>query len=54
MKVGLAGGTLAYRDTELTIYRHGQPERVWMNLDYSPVLDESGELAAPKLWINTV
>ena len=33
MKVGLAGGTLAYRDQELTLYRHGQAERVWMNLD---------------------
>jgi PAS domain S-box-containing protein len=42
MKVGLAGGTLAYRDRELTLYRHGEPEQVWMNLDYSPVLDESG------------
>jgi PAS domain S-box-containing protein len=45
MKVGLAGGTLAYRDQELTLYRHGRPEQVWMNLDYSPVIDESGEPA---------
>jgi PAS domain S-box-containing protein len=42
MKVGLAGGTLAYKDHELTLYRHGRPEQVWMNLDYSPVLDERG------------
>ena len=42
MKVGLSGGTLAYRDQELTLYRHGQPEQVWMNLDYSPVLNEAG------------
>ncbi len=42
MEVGLAGGTLAYRNQELTLYRHGRPEQVWMNLDYSPVLDESG------------
>jgi len=42
MRVGLAGGTLAYRDQELTLHRHGRPEQVWMNLDYSPVLDESG------------
>ncbi|HEX8412406.1 MAG TPA: HWE histidine kinase domain-containing protein, partial [Sphingomicrobium sp.] len=42
MKVGLAGGTLAYRDQEMILYRHGVPEHVWMNLDYSPVLDESG------------
>jgi hypothetical protein len=45
MKVGLAGGTLAYRDQELTLYRHGAPEQVFMNLDYSPVLDESGRPA---------
>jgi PAS domain S-box-containing protein len=45
MKVGLAGGTLAYRDQELTLNRHGRPEQVWMNLDYSPVLDESGRPA---------
>jgi len=45
MKVGLNGGTLAYKDQELTLYRHGQPEQVWMNLDYSPVLNEAGEPA---------
>jgi PAS domain S-box-containing protein len=42
MRVGLAGGTLAYRDQELTLFRHGKAEQVWMNLDYSPVLDERG------------
>jgi PAS domain S-box-containing protein len=45
MKVGLGGGTLAYRDQELTLYRHGHPEQVWMNLDYSPVLNEAGQAA---------
>jgi len=43
MRVGLAGGTLAYVDQELTLYRHGTPEQVWMNLDYSPVPDENGK-----------
>jgi PAS domain S-box-containing protein len=43
MRVGLSGGTLSYRDQELTLYRKGVPEQVWMNLDYSPVLDESGQ-----------
>jgi len=43
MKVGLAGRTLAYQDQELTLYRHGQPEQVWMNLDYSPISDTDGE-----------
>ena len=45
MKVGLAGRTLAYKDQELTLYRHGRPEQVWMNLDYSPVLNEAGRPA---------
>ena len=42
MKVGLAGGTLAYGNQELTLYRNGRAEQVWMNLDYSPVLGEDG------------
>ncbi|QIR84361.1 sensor histidine kinase [Paracoccus sp. AK26] len=45
MKVGLAGQTLAYQDQELTLHRKGYPEQVWMNLDYSPVLDETGRPA---------
>ena len=43
MRVGLSGGTLAFKDQELTLYRSGKPEQVWMNLDYSPVLDEAGK-----------
>ncbi|UYB53696.1 PAS domain-containing protein [Xanthomonas sp. AM6] len=42
MKVGLAGRTLSYKDQELTLHRNGRPEQVWMDLDYSPVLDDSG------------
>ncbi len=45
MKVGLAGGTLAYTNQELTLHRNGAPEQVWMNLDYSPVPDENGRPA---------
>ncbi len=45
MRVGLAGKTLAYKDQVLTLHRHGRPEQVWMNLDYSPVFDESGQPA---------
>lgn len=45
MKVGLAGGTLAYREQELTLYRQGVAEQVWMDLDYSPVMDENGKPA---------
>jgi PAS domain S-box-containing protein len=45
MEACLAGGTLAYKDHELTLYRDGRPEQVWLNLDYSPVLDEQGQPA---------
>lgn len=45
MKVGLSGGILSYRDQELTLFRHDRPEQVWMNLDYSPVLNEAGQPA---------
>jgi PAS domain S-box-containing protein len=42
MQVGMAGGTLEYKDLELALNRRGQPEPGWMDLFYSPVLDESG------------
>jgi PAS domain S-box-containing protein len=45
MKVCLAGGTLSYREQELVLYRTGKPEHVWLDLDYSPILDENGEPA---------
>jgi PAS domain S-box-containing protein len=45
MKVGLAGGTLSYKDQELVLYRNGRPERAWMNLDYSPVFDDQAQPA---------
>ncbi len=45
MTTGLAGGTLQYKDQELTLVRTGKPEPAWMNLDYSPVLDERGRPA---------
>ncbi|KGF82838.1 diguanylate cyclase [Massilia sp. JS1662] len=44
MKVGLAGGTLSYRDQELVLHRSGKPEPVWMNLDYSPIVDAGGSV----------
>jgi PAS domain S-box-containing protein len=45
MRVGLAGGTLSYKDQELILHRSGRAKQVWMNLDYSPVLDENGRPA---------
>lgn len=45
LKTGLAGGTLSYQGIELTLHRYGQSEQVFMNLDYSPVVDESAKPA---------
>jgi PAS domain S-box-containing protein len=43
MRVGLSGRTLRYTDQELLLNRTGTPEPVWMNLDYSPIIDEHGK-----------
>src|SRR3954469_13051787 len=45
MRVVLAGGTLAYHDQELLLNRNGHPERLFMDLSYSPVMDECGQPA---------
>ena len=45
MAVGLAGGTLSFKDQELTLYRNDRAEKVMMDLNYGPVLDESGKPA---------
>jgi len=45
MRVGLAGGTLSFKDQELTLHRNNRPEQVWMDLNYGPVMDESGKPA---------
>ena len=42
MEVVLGGGTLSYKDKHLQLNRHGAPEDVWLNLDYSAVRDEEG------------
>jgi PAS domain S-box-containing protein len=44
MRVVLGRGeTITYKDRELVLNRRGKLEQGWMDLDYSPVLDESGE-----------
>lgn len=43
LKVVLGDGeTLAYRDQHLVLERNGAPEDVWLNLDYSPIVDDAG------------
>jgi PAS domain S-box-containing protein len=43
MATCMAGGTLEYKDTELVLNRRGRFESGWMDLFYSPVIDESGK-----------
>jgi len=38
----LAGGTLSYRDKELVLFRKGVAEDVWMDLYYSPMVEDDG------------
>jgi PAS domain S-box-containing protein len=38
----LAGETLSYEDQPLILYREGEPDEVWVDLDYSPILDANG------------
>lgn len=45
LDVCLRGGTLSYRGEHLVLYRPGRPPDVWVDLDYSPLLDDNGEPA---------
>lgn len=36
------GKTLSYENQQLTLHRNNVPEEVWMNLTYSPILNETG------------
>jgi two-component sensor histidine kinase/PAS domain-containing protein len=45
LDVGLAGGTLSFKDQELTLYRNNVAEQVWMDLNYGPVLGEDNKPA---------
>ncbi|QGZ65769.1 PAS domain-containing hybrid sensor histidine kinase/response regulator [Paraburkholderia acidisoli] len=41
----LAGGTLTFKDKQLVLYREGSAEDVWMDLSYSPVIEDDGRPA---------
>jgi PAS domain S-box-containing protein len=45
MAEGLAGRSLTFTDQELVLYRAGGPEKVAMNLGYSPVIGDDGRPA---------
>lgn len=43
MDTCLAGGSLSPREKLMALNRNGQMEDVWLDLDYSPIRDESGK-----------
>jgi two-component sensor histidine kinase/PAS domain-containing protein len=43
---GLQGRRLSFRDLALTVRRKGVPEKVWLNIDTSPVRDDKGVCVA--------
>ena len=42
-KVYHEGGTLSYKDQELTLIRDGTPRVLWTDLEYSPAFDDDGK-----------
>ena len=42
----LAGEPVSFSDREFTFYRNNEAEQVFLDLDYSPLVDESGEVVA--------
>lgn len=46
MDTVLEGDTLTFEDQEFVFRRNGLPERVWLDLDYSPLIDDDGNTVA--------
>jgi len=42
LETAFAGGALSLRDEHMVLQRHGFPEEIWLDLDYSPIPDEHG------------
>jgi PAS domain S-box-containing protein len=42
LKTCLSGRTLSFRDEKIVLHRHGFPETIWLDLDYSPIPDDAG------------
>jgi PAS domain S-box-containing protein len=45
LAAGFAGKTLSFRDEQVTLVRHGFPETIWLDLDYSPIPAADGSIA---------
>lgn len=42
LKTVLAGGSLSFEDQEFSLLRKGVAEQVWLDLGYSPIVDDAG------------
>ncbi|QCO54395.1 PAS domain S-box protein [Pseudorhodobacter turbinis] len=42
LKTVLAGGSTSFKDQEFSLLRKGIAEQLWLDLDYSPVIDDAG------------
>lgn len=38
----LEGNTVNYRNEHFVLLRHGEPEDIWLDINYSPIADETG------------
>jgi PAS domain S-box-containing protein len=38
----LKGNTVNYRDEHFVLLRNGEPENIWLDINYSPIVDEAG------------
>jgi PAS domain S-box-containing protein len=45
LAAGFARKTLSFRDEQLTLLRHGFPETIFLDLDYSPIPADDGAIA---------
>jgi PAS domain S-box-containing protein len=45
LAAGFLGESLSFRDEQITLHRHGYPETIWLDLDYSPIRDGAGRPA---------
>jgi len=44
MEAAFAGESLSFRDKHFNLNRRGVPEDVWVNLDYSPIRNDDGDV----------
>jgi PAS domain S-box-containing protein len=48
----LQGGHLSYREEHLLLLRNGEPEDVWLDIDFSPIIDDTGRAVGTLALVN--